>query len=96
MPSDLFYGSILTVTEIFGDYGAKKGNDLLTFAAYNLLAAELLVFLKGNSSLTLVNANWDAVSNLATFGLGFFLGERFTNRQYLGLFLISAGLFLVQ
>ena len=95
MLSEFVAGTVLTVTEIFGDYGAKMQMPILTFLGYNLLAFELLKFLK-DGSLTLVNANWDAVSNVATFLLGFYMGERFTTRQYLGLFLISFGLFLIQ
>jgi len=95
MNNSLFSGIVLTVTEIFGDVSAKQGFRIPTFLAYNLLAAELLAFLR-EGSLTLVNANWDAISNLATFGFGFIMGERFTSRQYTGLFLISFGLFLIQ
>ena len=95
MNTSLVAGTVLTLTELVGDYGAKQGNELLAFGFYNLLAFELLVFLQ-QGSFVLVNANWDAISNLATFALGFALGERFTNTQYAGMVLISLGLFLVQ
>lgn len=93
--SDFHNGLVLSLTELVGDYGAKIGNPVLTFAGYNLLALELLQFLS-SGSLTLVNGNWDAISNVFTFVLGYFMGERFSQRQYLGLALITVGLFLIQ
>jgi len=59
-----------------------------------MLAHELLGFLK-NGSLTLVNANWDGISNICTMIMGMMLGERFTQKQYLGLGMITVGLFLI-
>jgi len=97
MGPDFVSGLILSVTEIVGDYSAKKGHRLLTFLGYTVLAAEMLYFLyDGGQSLTLVNGNWDAISNVLTFLLGFYMGERFTSVQYLGLAMISVGLFLIQ
>ncbi len=88
-------GLVLSFTEIVGDYGAKIGNMPLTLVSYNLLALELMGFLR-KGSLTLVNGNWDAISNILTFSLGYLMGERFSRQQYLGLILISTGLFLIQ
>lgn len=88
-------GLVLSLTELVGDYGAKVRNTPLTLLSYNLLALELLGFLR-TGSLTLVNGNWDAISNVFTFALGYLMGERFSEKQYLGLALISAGLFLIQ
>ncbi len=87
-------GIILSLTELVGDFGAKTNNALLAYGGYLLLATELLSFLRVGS-LTMVNANWDGVSNLFTLLLGYLMGERFNRKQYLGLFLISFGLFLV-
>lgn len=87
-------GLVLSLTELVGDYGAKVGSMPLTLVSYNLLALELLGFLQ-KGSLTLVNGNWDAISNVFTFALGYFMGERFSEKQYLGLALISVGLFLI-
>lgn len=58
-------GVILTATELVGDYGAKVDNAIVAHASYNVLAWEMRVMLQ-NNSLSLVNANWDGVSNLAT------------------------------
>ena len=87
-------GLVLTVIELFGDYGAKMQNPLLCYLGYNALAYTLLQLMK-TQSLTLVNANWDGISNLFTMLLGFMLGERFQPRQYLGLGLVTAGLLLI-
>ncbi len=95
MQTNFNAGLILSLTEIVGDYGAKVGNTPLTFLGYNLLALELLKFLR-SGSLTLVNGNWDAISNVFTFALGYLMGERFSRQQYLGLTLITVGLFLIQ
>jgi uncharacterized membrane protein len=78
-----------------GDYGAKMQNPVLAFAGYNMLALELLKFLRVGS-LTLVNSNWDGISNVCTMLLGFAMGERFTQKQYLGLSMITIGLFLIE
>lgn len=95
MVSPIHAGVVLSLTELVGDYGAKIQNPVLTLFGYNLLALELLGFLKGGS-LTLVNSNWDGISNVFTMVLGFLMGERFTDKQYLGLGLITMGLFLIQ
>jgi multidrug transporter EmrE-like cation transporter len=87
-------GLILSLTEIIGDYGAKIQNPILAYGGYLLLARELLVFLRRNS-LTMVNSNWDGISNLITMIMGFLMGERFTQKQYAGLAMISLGLFLI-
>lgn len=88
-------GLILSLTEIVGDYGAKIQNPVITLIGYNVLGLELLNFLRVGS-LTLVNANWDGISNVCTMLLGFAMGERFTQKQYLGLAMITIGLFLIE
>ena len=95
MSTDFHSGLVLSLTELVGDYGAKIGNAPLTLVSYNVLALELLGFLR-SGSLTLVNGNWDAISNVCTFVLGYLLGERFSRQQYIGLALITVGLFLIQ
>ena len=88
-------GVVLTLTEFVGDYGAKIQSPLLAYSGYNLLSYELIGMLK-NNPLSLVNAYWDGISNLMTLALGYFLGERLSDSQYFGAFLISAGLLLLQ
>ena len=87
-------GVVLTLTEFVGDFGAKMQNPLIAFAGYNMLAYELMSILK-NNPLSLVNAYWDGISNIMTLGLGYAYGERLSSSQYLGAFLISAGLVLL-
>lgn len=94
MASPLRAGIILSLTEIIGDYGAKIQNPLLAYGGYMVLAHELLLFLK-TGSLVLVNANWDGISNACTMIMGIALGERFNQKQYLGLVLITLGLYLI-
>lgn len=88
-------GALLTATEIVGDYGAKVDNAVLAHGSYNVLAWELRTMLR-KGSLSLVNANWDGISNLATLTVGYMLGERLTTQQYIGAFLVSAGIFLMK
>lgn len=87
-------GVVLSLTELLGDYGAKIQKPVLAYGGYFLLATELLMFLQ-RGSLTLVNSNWDGISNVCTMIMGYMLGERFTQTQYLGLGLITVGLFLI-
>lgn len=88
-------GALLTATEIVGDYGAKVDNAVLAHGSYNALAWELRTMLR-KGSLSLVNANWDGISNLATLTLGYYMGERLTTQQYVGAALISVGIFLLK
>lgn len=85
----------LTLVELVGDYGAKVQNPLLTYGGYNLLAFKLSHALKSNS-LILTNSYWDGLSNIMTTILGWSLGERPTPYQWLGIILISSGIFLLQ
>lgn len=86
----------LTLLEGIGDYGSKIQNLPLTIGGYNLLALYLFkVMGQPDATLTLVNSRWDGVSNLFTTFLGYMMGERFTERQYLGVALITLGLMLV-
>lgn len=94
MSSGLNAGLILSFVEIIGDYGAKIRNPTICFVGYNALAWTLYRLL-ATQTLTLVNANWDGVSNILTMLLGMYMGERFTQRQYIGLAMITAGLFLI-
>ena len=86
----------LTLLEGIGDYGSKIQNFPLTMIGYNVLAFYLFgVMGQSGATLTLVNSNWDGISNLFTTFLGYMMGERFNQRQYLGIGLITLGLFLV-
>lgn len=88
-------GFKLALIEIVGDYAAWKGMSVVAFGAYNVLCYTLIQSLQ-SGSLVLVNSNWDAISNILTTILGILAGETFSPQQYLGLFMISFGLFLLQ
>lgn len=89
-------GLILSFIEIIGDYGAKIHSIPLTFIGYNILAYKLFnIFKNPEKSLSLVNSQWDGISNLLTMCLGYMMGERFTSKQTIGLSMISIGLFLI-
>lgn len=89
-------GLTLSLVELVGDYGTKIQSLPLALIGYNVLAFTLFKIMgTPGATLTLVNSNWDGISNLCTTILGAAMGEKFSPRQYLGIFLISAGLFLV-
>lgn len=89
-------GLALSLVELVGDYGTKIQSLPLTLIGYNVLAFTLFKIMgTPGATLTLVNSNWDGISNICTTILGAMMGEKFSSRQYLGIFLISAGLFLV-
>lgn len=84
----------LTLIELIGDYGAKVDNPLLTYGGYNALGWKLTSALK-NNSLILTNSYWDGLSNIMTTILGWSLGERPSANQWIGIILISAGIFVL-
>jgi len=93
--SSLQNGLLLSGIELVGDASAKQGSLLPAFASYNLLAYQLVVSLKQNP-LGLQNSYWDGISNIATLALGYAMGETMTTQQYIGAFLITSGIFLLQ
>jgi len=89
-------GFILSIVEMIGDFGTKIQSLPITLIGYNLLAFTLFRIMGSpGATLTLVNSNWDGISNICTTLLGAAMGERFTEKQYLGISLITAGLFLI-
>jgi multidrug transporter EmrE-like cation transporter len=88
-------GLVLTLTEFFGDYGAKTQNPVLGYGGYAVLQWELQSMLR-NNPLSLVNAYWDGISNIMTLGLGYAMGERLSNQQLAGAFLITAGIMFLR
>lgn len=85
----------LTFIEFIGDFGAKAQNPLAAYGGYNALAWKLTSSLKTND-LILVNSYWDGISNIMTTLLGFALGERPSAMQWVGIVLISAGLWTLK
>lgn len=84
----------LTLIELVGDYGAKVDNPILTYGGYNALGWKLTSALK-NNSLILTNSYWDGLSNIMTTILGWSFGERPSVNQWIGIILISAGIFVL-
>lgn len=87
-------GLTLTVIELFGDVAAKKQNLAVCLSSYLALGYSLFIFLK-DKPLSLVNSNWDGISNIATLIIGIQMGERLTSTQLIGSVMISIGLFLI-
>ena len=86
----------MSFIEIIGDYGSKIHNLGLTMLGYNVLGYTLYSMMnKPNTSLAILNSNWDGISNLLTMSLSYGLGERFTQKQSIGMLFISIGLFLL-
>lgn len=95
-------GGYLTVTELIGDTSlrqyAKTGQSmfLVLGTATYLGLVYLLQWAFRTEKLAIVNGYWDAYSNLLTTGVAVFvLGEKVTNVQLAGLFLIGGGVYLL-
>ena len=88
---------VLTATEVVADTAAKVGNQAgLTYAGYGALAYELQHVLK-NNGLGLTNAYWNAFTNVTHTLIGRqFFGEVLTTQQYVGIVLVTAGIFLMR
>jgi len=94
----------LTIVEIIGDFGYKSFADnggiipfLIGTVGYIGVVIMLIVSVQG-STIMMVNGAWDGVSGLVESAAAYiFLGERFEhNFQYIGLVLISIGLYLLK
>jgi multidrug transporter EmrE-like cation transporter len=94
----------LSVTEIIGDFALKefanKGGLLplsIGIGGYVGVVYTLIVALQG-STVLLVNGAWDGISALVeSIAAYIFLGERFHSfSQYIGLFLIIFGVYLLK
>lgn len=86
--------ALLTLIELVGDSGAKIGNPLMTYGGYNALGYTLTQLLKSNG-LIVTNSLWDGLSNIMTTTLGLFFGEVPTAREWVGVVLISVGIFIL-
>jgi len=94
----------LSAIEIVGDFGfkefANKGGIipfLFGCVGYVGVVLMLIISLQG-SSILMVNGAWDGMSTImSSLAAYVFLGERFESGiQYIGLFLIITGLFLLK
>ena len=95
-------GTLLTLVELIGDTSlrqyAQTGTSL--FLAIGTAAYLGLVYILQaafrTEKLAIVNGYWDAISNILTTAVAVFvLGEKVTNVQLIGLFLIGGGIYLL-
>ena len=94
-------GLHLTLVELVGDSSLKQyamtGNPVFLgvgCASYAGLVYILQDALK-TESLAITNGYWDGFSNILTTGASLAMGEKLQSMQLTGLFLISAGLFML-
>jgi drug/metabolite transporter (DMT)-like permease len=95
-------GVILTLVEGAGDLALKKyatggATWLFTFGTSVYIAlALILTRLFTTLGFAITNAYWDATSNLFTMGVGYLiLKESYTLRQWIGMIIVSLGLYLI-
>lgn len=92
-------GAELTVVEAVGDFALKQAvvsnSALLKYfgiAWYTLLGGTLHRLLASGEKLSILNAYWDASSNVLTYAIGWlWFGESITVRQHLGFVLTLLG-----
>lgn len=102
MNRSLEAGTLLTLVELVGDtslrHYAKTDASLflgIGTAAY-LGLVYILQWAYRTEKLAIVNGYWDAISNILTTLVAYFiLGEALTNTQLTGLVLISSGMYLL-
>jgi multidrug transporter EmrE-like cation transporter len=95
-------GILLTVSEALGDYSLKKYamEGGVVFATIGVLTylglSGILIWLFKTLGLAITNAYWDATSNLMTMAIGYFVfNEFYTIKQWIGMFIVTAGLILI-
>lgn len=97
-------GAALTLVEAVGDFsfrteaaGGGARWALLGFAGYAGLAVTLRTMLLSGAKLSILNAMWDATSNILTYGMGWlWFGEALTLSQHLGFGLTLVGMVLLK
>jgi multidrug transporter EmrE-like cation transporter len=90
-------GATLTAVEAVGDFSFKAGNKPLGYVAYVGLATVLASLLEGGAKLSILNAYWDASSNILTYLVGWlWFGERLTTMQHVGFAMTLVGACLLQ
>jgi multidrug transporter EmrE-like cation transporter len=96
--------SLLSISEIFGDFALKRYADSggLSNLGYGILGYIGVVFfliqsLRGNS-IIVVKASWDGISALIEYIVAYLiLGERLSDpNQYIGIGLIVCGMFFLK
>jgi multidrug transporter EmrE-like cation transporter len=98
----LLSGTLLTLVEAIGDYALKRyalGAGIPFFGVglgiYASLAF-LLVWIFKSFGLAIVNAYWDATSNVLSMLVGaFLLNEVYSAKQWIGMITVTIGMFLI-
>lgn len=85
--------AVLNAIELVGDYGVKTDNNLLMYGGYNAMA--YVLHETASTRLGLVNAYWNALSNVTVTMLGYYMGERMSSMQYAGVATIAAGIWML-
>ena len=95
------YALMLTAIESLGDYSIKKYamTDIQEYigvasVSYLGLVYTLQLALRGNG-LGITNVLWNSMTNITNTAIGVSLGEEISNQQYLGIGLITVGIFLL-
>lgn len=96
-------GLLLTCAEAVGDFSFKQSvvtgsQEWRAFGHLSYLGlSQVLYSLLQTSKLSILNAYWDATSNVATYAIGWlWFGESITTTQHLGFALTLAGAWLLR
>lgn len=92
-------GSQLTFVEAIGDFALKQAATtdsvplrVFGIAWYAFLGKTLADLLRSGQKLSILNAYWDATSNVLTYCIGWlWFGEKLSKRQHLGFALTLLG-----
>jgi multidrug transporter EmrE-like cation transporter len=97
----LRWAMLMTAIEGVGDASLRqnaKTNDLTFFVlgeASYITQAYVLSFALKDNKLGVVNAYWNAMTNITNMLIGMAGGETYTSSQFLGIGLITAGILLM-
>ncbi len=96
-------GLVLTLTEAVGDFSFKQSvttgsQEWRAFGHLSYLGlSQVLYSLLQRSKLSILNAYWDATSNVVTYAIGWlWFGERITPTQHAGFVLTLVGSWLLR
>ena len=98
----LFGGTLLTLVEGVGDYALKKyamgssASFLSLGVSVYIALSFVLVWLFQHTGFAILNASWDALSNIFTMALGYLVfKESYSLREWLGMGLVTIGLVFI-
>jgi multidrug transporter EmrE-like cation transporter len=100
--SPLVGGTLLSMVEIFGDYAIKRYAQgagwpfLAVGTGVYLSLVGILVWLFQTLGLAITNSFWDGTSNIISMVVAAcFLKETYTLKQWIGMGIVGAGLFII-